>query len=807
MMRSLFAAVSGLRNHQLSLSVIGNNIANINTVGFKGGRALFQEMLSETIQGASRPTATSAGTNPMQVGLGMSVSSVTSSFSQGQLQLTGNQMDMAVQGDGFFVLNNGGRRYYNRAGAFGFDGQGRLTAGQGLLVQGWLADRDGNISSGSALNDIQLPFGQTSPARATSSIRLASNLDASAEALSTITQTSSLRATAQATDRLQTLFNSEGQSLGIQDGDVIRVAYAGTADTLVTNLSTESGAPIDLQAGDTIIISDGNGSSGSGQGQLTFDPTWTLGDFAAQVQAQLNGLSETDIVVGVNADGSLSFSNPSGGNDRDINVTLSAAGRTVFNSLAASVPVINGTSTARAQPTIVERKLTNGVQFQNLNDLAAAVQSVFRLGSHTSTVVFSNGRFSYDNSSPGQGQNDLVDVTITRPGASTSFADAMGLTGSTLAAGSSAQSGILLDTAGEDDALINLHNSQGTHLGLGLGDVFTFDAQVGGTPISQATFSVVNTGDGSSSDRNVQTLGGLVTELEDVLNLRTAGGVELIDGAIRITGRSGLNGELTEVILNEVNNPELASSLAFGETQAATNVTHEASIRIFDSLGNSHLLSMTFTKDNDTDNRWTWEVSFDGGEITSGGTGAVTFFGDGTLESFVTDDGSPLRIDPTTGANGPLVIDFAAGTRGGVDGITGFARESTTAIVDQDGYGMGTLESISTGSDGIITGVFTNGTSRALAQMALASFKNTTGLERDGGNGWIDTPNSGEAVIRRPGTASEVGAISSGTLEMSNVDIAQEFTSMIVAQRGFQANARTITTSDEMLTELVNLKR
>jgi flagellar hook protein FlgE len=154
-----------------------------------------------------------------------------------------------------------------------------------------------------------------------------------------------------------------------------------------------------------------------------------------------------------------------------------------------------------------------------------------------------------------------------------------------------------------------------------------------------------------------------------------------------------------------------------------------------------------------------------------------------------------------------MAIDFNAGSAGGVEGVTGFARESTTAIVDQDGFTMGTLESISIDATGVITGVFTNGTSRSLAQIALASFKNPSGLQRDGGNGWTTTPNSGEPVIRRPGIDSQVGAISAGTLEMSNVDIAQEFTNMIVAQRGFQANARTVTTSDEMLVELVNLKR
>jgi flagellar hook protein FlgE len=120
---------------------------------------------------------------------------------------------------------------------------------------------------------------------------------------------------------------------------------------------------------------------------------------------------------------------------------------------------------------------------------------------------------------------------------------------------------------------------------------------------------------------------------------------------------------------------------------------------------------------------------------------------------------------------------------------------------------MGTLESVSVDAEGVVTGVFTNGTSRALAQVALASFKNPGGLLREGGDGWMVSANSGEPVIRRPGTSGDVGTISPGTLEMSNVDIAQEFTNMIVAQRGFQANARTISTSDEMLVDLVNIKR
>jgi len=799
MMRSLFAAVSGLRNHQMSLSVIGNNIANINTIGFKAGRALFQEMLTETIQGASRPSEYSAGMNPIQVGLGMSVATVSQSFGQGQLQLTGNMMDMAVQGEGFFVLREGGQNFYGRAGAFGFDGDGRLTAGQGLLVQGWMANDDGQLSSGAAVGDIELPFGQKSPARATTEIRLQSNLDAAAEALSTITQTNPFLARALSTDGIENLSNSTGQDLGVQLGDALTVSFAGTGDSLVTNLSVDN-APMDLLNGDVISVSDGLGST-----NITFDDSWTLSNLAAQVQAALATLgNETDVTVSVNADGSLLFSNPSGGNNVDLTVSLSVSGRSVFNTFVASEPVINGTNTARSSATSVNRTIVVGTHFANLNDLAASLEQTLQLGSVGASVVFDNGQFVYDNSG---GSQNLVNLTISRPGSSGTFTAAMALNGGNLDVGQTRQSSLLLDSASEADDLVNLYTLQGTHLGLNTGNVFSFDAREAGSPIPQLTLSVVGTGDGSNSDQSVQTLGGLLEELEVALGLTTNGGVTLEEGRIVVRGQSGLSHELTDLAFNQTGNTTLGTSVVFDELQSATDVTHEASIRVFDSLGTAHLLSMVFTKDNDTNNRWDWEVIFEDGEVTAGGTGAVTFRGDGSLASFTTDDGLPLTINPTTGAEGPMAIDFNAGSNGGVDGMTGFARESTTAIVDQDGFTMGTLESISIDGNGVITGVFTNGTSRSLAQMALASFKNPSGLQRDGGSGWTTTPNSGEPVIRRPGIDSQVGLISAGTLEMSNVDIAQEFTNMIVAQRGFQANARTVTTSDEMLVELVNLKR
>lgn len=182
MMRSLFAAVSGLRNHQTRMDVIGNNIANVNTIGFKASRVTFEESLSQLIQSASRPpggaTGGIGGTNPLQVGLGMRISSIDQIFTQGNLEATEGPTDLAIQGPSFFVVSDGSQNYYTRAGNFDVDSNGRLAlATNGFVVQGRVASA-GVLSD--TIGDIRLPFGQKSAAQATSLMTMGGNLDASA---------------------------------------------------------------------------------------------------------------------------------------------------------------------------------------------------------------------------------------------------------------------------------------------------------------------------------------------------------------------------------------------------------------------------------------------------------------------------------------------------------------------------------------------------------------------------------------------------------------------------------------------------
>ena len=185
MMRSMYAAVSGLRNHQTRMDVIGNNIANVNTIGFKKSRVTFKDAFSQVLRGASRPQGGLGGTNPMQVGMGMVLGSIDTIHSKGNAQSTGNMTDLAIDGEGFFILNSGtGSIYYSREGAFRFDRAGNFTNPDGLKVQGWYLDEQGERIRSRTDNhkdpsappmDLAL-IHQLAPPKATENVVLSGNL-------------------------------------------------------------------------------------------------------------------------------------------------------------------------------------------------------------------------------------------------------------------------------------------------------------------------------------------------------------------------------------------------------------------------------------------------------------------------------------------------------------------------------------------------------------------------------------------------------------------------------------------------------
>ncbi len=182
MMRSMYSGVAGLKNHQTRMDVIGNNIANVNTVGFKKSRVVFKDSLYQSIRGASSPTSSRGGINPMAVGLGMTMSSIDQIHNPAPTTITNKTTDMAIDGSGYFVLSDGGSNYYTRAGAFDFDKLGSLVStANGFCVQGWMADANGNIDATGAAGNINMAGFSTTPPKATELMEFSGNLDSTLE--------------------------------------------------------------------------------------------------------------------------------------------------------------------------------------------------------------------------------------------------------------------------------------------------------------------------------------------------------------------------------------------------------------------------------------------------------------------------------------------------------------------------------------------------------------------------------------------------------------------------------------------------
>lgn len=178
MMRSMFAGVSGLRSHQTMMDVVGNNIANVNTAGYKSAQVTFEEALAQTLQGPAGSGSSRGGTNPLQIGLGVNVASIDGVFTQGAIQVTGRPTDLAISGDGFFMLELDGARVYGRSGSFRWDESGNLVAPGGFLVQGWMADNNGDVATQTAVGAINLPLSQVVDPVETAVVEIGGNLSA-----------------------------------------------------------------------------------------------------------------------------------------------------------------------------------------------------------------------------------------------------------------------------------------------------------------------------------------------------------------------------------------------------------------------------------------------------------------------------------------------------------------------------------------------------------------------------------------------------------------------------------------------------
>ena len=709
MLKSLFSGVSGLQSHQVAMDVESNNIANVNTVGFKYSRANFSDLLAQTQAIATSPQGQLGGKNPVQVGLGSTVSSMTRIFSQGSVENSDKNTDVAIQGDGFFVVSpDGGTTYkYTRAGDFKFDAGGNFVDNNGFITQGWLRDPvTGKVDSTAPISNINIPPGLTTPANATEEVVLKANLNSGAkvESFSTTYEVPSIK------DPIT------GFPVPPTNTPALDASGNPIASSDVGVMFNESGEGFSLQQGQGIWAS--------------FESATVIGD------PVLGDTANLDIALEL---------------DNGTSVSIAAAG-IAGNSPAQNAAIFVNAINAQSTVTGVAASF-NGTSIEIRND-------------NNSSTASRNIRLTSNAPGSGLATEEVV----------TAFKYTYDSTGSNPIAGDHKTFKSISDLRYALEVQAN-SDANGNPL----------DKNVTVIVNKEGKLEISNPG-GGADDTNVNIAISSVVEPGITENKRFTQGMQALGSTIPV------------------------GSLGKAFSQGFNDATHSSSIDVFDSLGSKHTLRMEFRKvDVNPALGATWDLklsvpspaTIDTLAPTNEKTGSVRFNNDGSLATL-----NPPNVS-FSGNNGSAPnqqINLSFGTANAFDGMTSFDSRSSTSGISQDGFTGGDLVGIRIDQSGTLVGSFSNGRSFGLGQIAMAKFTNNEGLSTEGGNVYNQTANSGDPIIGTAATAGR-GFMQSSALESSNVDLSRALTQLIIIQRGYQANGKTITTSDQLLQTLIGLKQ
>jgi len=822
MLRSLYSAVSGLSQHQKAMDVLGNNVSNVNTVGYKASRLTFKDLMSQTVSIGKAPSGNIGGINPLQIGLGTNVASVDNIFLQGTFQTTGVTTDLAIDGKGFFIVRGEQQteRYYTRAGNFSFDRQGYLVNPEGFRVQGWMTDlTTGQLLNNADITDIQMGAAQmTLAAKQTSEVTLAGNLDTKADP--TILQYQPLLTTSNSNTPITSIFNANGLKLDLLDGEPVRIKAHATGITNMAGVYNSSDVSLGLDSATTVnVVLNGTTYSlnyGAADGTDTDNTFNTLQGFAEELQRIIRTVDNSATVT--ISGGKLSINRSS--TDFTVN---SFSGNPNFAAVLQNLVGTYSTITPsrNSGEIFYEKVITTGSDFKNLGELAnqistaisGNVSSGFSASYVDNTLDPNVGRLVYTNSpATTTGSNVITGFSIDKAYSGTIFESNV-VTSNTIAQGATSTSNKFLRYAESTDLLTNLMTNSGQSLGLDNTSTIQMDARIGGN---------IPHGDGVSTlSASGSTIADLTKKLEDYLGLE-AGSIKIENGKISVTGEKGIKNQIDYITLSAIGSGTYATFNEYMKYQTVQNASGGQLITsqtIYDSQGNPHTVNYEFYLYNEANNEWKLKlspadtvndsISIDG---TTGDEVIVRFNPNGSFQGvYDANNGNIIpnlsyTLSPSNGADKISGVQVFIGKPGEFNGMVLSASPSTITKSDQNGFQRGDLDKISINDVGEIVGSYSNGEIKILGQIAVAIFTNQEGLARVGSSLFSETPNSGLAAIGVAGAGGR-GVIQSGAVENSNVDIAQEFVTMITVQRGYQTNSRVITTSDEMLQELLNLKR
>ncbi|MDE6979666.1 MAG: flagellar hook protein FlgE [Helicobacter sp.] len=833
MLRALWAGVSGMQAHQVGLDVTSNNIANVNTTGFKSSRANFSDMLYQTQNIGSSPYGDMGGRNAYAVGLGGEVRSTSRLHVQGSTKTTGYSGDLALDGNGFFVLSGdaGKTRVFTRDGRFGFDANGNFVNNSGYVVQGWVrnissfertaAVNDNVVDTTGPVTSIQIDPKLVMPARATSIMKVSANLtsadktdevnfayalDSKAHTLSTdnnVTYDSNGKRH-QVAENMGTLFTSDGNAMKLQQDQGIWVSYRDAELNFTGARPPANGYGNSTQSvkiNGTVISFVNNSSSTN---VSTRDAAITaINNKIDQtgVRAYANGSTGIQLINDNSIDGDSNTKNiridassirPPGNANAFFN-TLLATQRTDSAAGVAATVGANGIVSGIAervtafrykytQQTNLQLTSANGRIFNTTEDLRRWIQYDANIMKNSHAFTNSAGATKVTGFSAGGAVNAGMVLTISTyslvPGD-------MGGIGGTQSPWSQA--------GGASPA-----NPQANSGWARLNSVAV-------TMNAYGQFEIVNKSDGIRDDDPAAQINGVLGADGNTNNLK----ITVANYQSRQTSSNVLFGQMMKGLStgNLVEGGSSSSTASFKVPKLA--LTYEA----YDSLGNKHNVTIEFRKKSTLE--WTFSLSIPEPAEFIGASGekrnvleggSVVFNRNGGLQSV-----QPNRFifNPMNGAASPQQIDLDFG-QNTIDsdfaGLTGTGEKSDVTGGGSDGWASGVMKGYSVDQNGVMMGQFTNGKTIAIAQVAVATFDNDAGLTDEGGNMYREGPNSGQATIGRANRAGNA-SIKGGYYEMSTADLSEELTQLIVIQRGYQANAKSVTTADQILNTLLGLKQ
>ncbi|EAI9493026.1 flagellar hook protein FlgE [Campylobacter coli] len=848
MMRSLWSGVSGLQAHQVAMDVEGNNISNVNTTGFKYSRADFGTMFSQTVKIATAPTDGRGGSNPLQIGLGVSVSSTTRIHSQGSVQTTDKNTDVAINGDGFFMVSDDGglTRYLTRSGDFKLDAYGNFVNNAGFVVQGWNINWDTqSIDSSRTPQNIFIDPGMHIPAAKSTEVAIKANLNSGLNignaarplyALDSVhgfnkktgetkdendngitqfytTSKNSMEVTEKGVDA-GSLFNGSGQGLNLREGQGIWMSFADSKFT--TNGLNITGFDANNKASQQNVVFWGSENQKTrlditlnGVAIQNADIT-SLDQAIAYINTFTNpqeGREGTGIVASKNANGTgiiFTNRNENGTTDNMKNINL------VVNQANSAGELWNATwQQGQNNFTFAEVNPNQNVSTWTATGGGGNLPNIT---GPTNAAVITAHKYTYSSSpqnippmynpdgGPAFNDNDNNPATKPTDPASGNYWDAL--------KGSLYNTDVRVFRTTEDlrellqrDARYGVdYNGNGAFAAEDINQKVTI------TVSDDGRFTVSNAKQDSQIPANALQAQAQTTTAKD-LSFNVTAYTDAL-------GKVSTNDAFTK-IFKAFDGVQTAGSQK-KESEQLKLSAFSAGLEIYDSLGSKHTLEVQFVKQSTTQdggNEWQMIIRVpEPAEINTTGegpnnivVGTARFNNDGSLASY---NPKTLNFSPNNGAAPNQQIKLSFGTSGSNDGLVSSNSASTLTGQATDGYTSGNLkpDAIRVDDKGNILGEFTNGKTFAVAKIAMASVANNSGLEEIGGNLFKVTANSGAIVVGEAGTGGR-GEMKTSALEMSNVDLSRSLTELIIIQRGYQANSKTISTSDQMLQTLIQLKQ